>query len=79
MAASWLFLVLPRGADRCQLISRYRCATSNDLASRLQFGATLIEPISFAMDRRMLIGIRQRAEQAAERQPGRETAGLASS
>ena len=65
MAASWLFLVQPRGADGCQLISRYRCATSPDLASRLQFGPTLIEPMSFAMDRHMLIGIRQRAERAA--------------
>jgi len=65
MKASWLFLVQPRGAERCQLISRYRCATSNDVASKLQFGAALIEPISFAMDRRMLIGIKQRAERTS--------------
>lgn len=62
MAASWLFLLEPFGSARCRLISRYRCATSADLASRLQFGPGLIEPVGFAMDRRMLIGIRQRAE-----------------
>jgi hypothetical protein len=79
MAASWLFLVQSRGADRCQLISRYRCATSNDLASRLQFGAAMIEPISFAMDRRMLIGIKQRAEGARGIQSRCATAGAVSS
>jgi hypothetical protein len=71
MKASWLFLIQPRRPGRCQLISRYRCATSNDRASRLQFGAPLIEPISFAMDRRMLIGIKQRAEASEEIRPGR--------
>jgi hypothetical protein len=74
MTASWLFLVEPCGADRCRLISRYRCATSNDLATRLQFGAALIEPISFAMDRRMLIGIKQRAEERAARLQPRQNA-----
>jgi hypothetical protein len=62
MAASWLFYVEPLGARKCRVISRYRCATSDDLASRLQFGAAIIEPIGFAMDRRMLLGIKQRAE-----------------
>ena len=62
IAASWLFLVEPLGPARCRVISRYRCGTSDDLASRIQFGPALIEPVSFAMDRRMLIGIKQRAE-----------------
>lgn len=65
ITASWLFHVEPTGSARCRVISRYRCASSSDLASRLQFGPALIEPISFAMDRRMLIGIRQRAERDA--------------
>ena len=65
MKASWAFLLQPRRSDQCQLISRYRCATSNDLASRLQFGAAFVEPISFAMDRGMLIGIKRRAEGAS--------------
>ncbi|TVZ06584.1 hypothetical protein EAS64_04115 [Trebonia kvetii] len=64
MTASWLFLVEPAGPGRCRVISRYRCDTSGDLLSRLQFGPAIVEPVSFAMDRRMLIGIRQRAERA---------------
>jgi hypothetical protein len=67
MTASWLFLVEPAGPGRCRVISRYRCATSADLASRLQFGPVVVEPIGFAMDRRMLIGLKQRAERSAAR------------
>jgi hypothetical protein len=61
---SWLFLVESLGDDRSRLISRYRCATSDDLATRLQLGPTLVEPIGFAMDRRMLLGIKARVEHA---------------
>jgi hypothetical protein len=61
---SWLFLVEAMYDRRCRVISRYRCATSNRPATRLQFGPTLVEPISFAMDRRMLRGIKARAERA---------------
>jgi hypothetical protein len=34
------------------------------LATRLAFGPTLIEPVGFAMDRRMLLGVKDRAERA---------------
>jgi hypothetical protein len=67
---TWLFLVEPLDQERCRVISRYRCATSDDFATRLQFGPTLVEPVSFAMDRRMLQGIKARAERAAPRQTG---------
>lgn len=60
--ASWLFLVEPVGEGRSRFISRYRCATSDDLASRLGFGPALMEPIGFAMDRRMLLGVKARVE-----------------
>lgn len=79
IAASWLFFVEPLGARRCRLISRYRCASADDLASRLQFGPALLEPIGFAMDRRMLLGVKRLAERArrddepaAVRQPTRQ-------
>jgi hypothetical protein len=65
VAASWLFLVEPLGVDRCRLISRYRCACSGDLSTRISFGPALIEPIGFAMDRRMLLGVKERAEREA--------------
>jgi hypothetical protein len=49
---------------RSRLVSRDRCAISDDLATRLRFGSALLEPIGFAMDRRMLLGVRARAESA---------------
>ena len=62
VAVSWLFFVEPLGERRSRLISRYRCACSEDIATRLSFGPTLVEPVGFAMDRRMLLGIKERAE-----------------
>lgn len=59
--ASWLFFLEPLGPDRCRFISRYRTATSDDLATKLAYGAA-IEPIGFAMDRRMLLGVKARVE-----------------
>ncbi len=61
-AVTWAFLLEPLGAHRCRFVSRYRCATSDDLATRLSLGPTIVEPIGFAMDRRMLLGVKQRAE-----------------
>ena len=49
-------LAVPRRAGRpglCRVISRYRCDTSGDLLTRLQFGPAIIEPVGFAMDRRI--------------------------
>jgi hypothetical protein len=60
-AVSWLFLVEPLGARRSRVISRYRCAFSDHRSMRLSFGPALLEPIGYAMDRRMLLGIRERA------------------
>jgi hypothetical protein len=53
----------PLGPSRCRFISRYRTRTSDDLATRLAYGAA-IEPIGFAMDRRMLLGVKERVERA---------------
>jgi hypothetical protein len=65
VTASWLFQVEPLGEARCSVISRYRADCSDDLVSRLRFGPTLVEPVGFAMDRRMLLGVKQRAERVA--------------
>lgn len=62
VAASWLFLVEETAPGTTRLVSRYRCASSDDLRTRLAFGPALLEPVGSAMDRRMLIGIRGRAE-----------------
>lgn len=61
-ASSWLFFVEPLGDARCRVVSRFRAACSSDLATRLAFGPTFIEPVGFAMDRRMLLGVKERAE-----------------
>lgn len=59
---SWLFLIEPRGEGGCRLVSRYRVLYGDDLKSRLAYGPALIEPISFAMDTKMLTHIRELAE-----------------
>jgi hypothetical protein len=65
--ASWLFYVEPLGERRSRLISRYRAACSDELATRLSFGPTFVEPIGFAMDRRMLLGVKEAAERRRSR------------
>ena len=72
--ATWLFLVEPLGESRSRLVSRYRCATSDDLATRLGFGAGVLEPIGFAMDRRMLLGVKARVESASTKRSSRSFA-----
>jgi hypothetical protein len=71
VAASWLFYLEPLAGRRCRLVSRYRAACSEDLATRLSFGPTLAEPLGFALDRRMLLGVRARVERAAAGGGGR--------
>jgi hypothetical protein len=60
-AASWLLAAEPLGPARTRIVSRYRCATSEDRRTRLTMGPAILEPIGFAMDRRMLIGLARRA------------------
>ena len=62
MEASWLFLVERRGPLHSRFTSRFRCACSADLKTLASFGPTLLEPIGFAMDRKMLLGVKRRAE-----------------
>ena len=61
-SVSWLFLVEPLGEHRARVVSRFRSAYSDRLATRLAMGPAVTEPIGFAMDRRMLLGIKERAE-----------------
>lgn len=65
VAASWLLMVEALGADRCRFVSRFRSACSPDLATRLENGPYVAESIGFVMDRKMLLGVRERAERAA--------------
>jgi hypothetical protein len=64
VTVSWLFQVEPVDEGRCRLLSRYRADCSDDLATRLRFGPALVEPVGFAMDRRLLLGVKERVERA---------------
>jgi hypothetical protein len=60
--ASWLFFVEPLNEGRrARLVSRYRCGAQTEVAMRVAY-PTVIEPIGYVMDRRMLQGIKTRAE-----------------
>jgi len=56
----WSFHVVPAGEGRCRLLSRSRTEVPAQLGMRL---ATRVgEPVTLVMTRRMLLGIKQRAE-----------------
>lgn len=62
---SWLLFLEPLdGGGHTRVVSRFRCACSDDVVTRLQYGPTLVEPIGYAMDRRMLLGLKERVEAA---------------
>lgn len=61
---SWLFWVEPLTDSRCRVISRARYACSDDLVTRLSNGPLLLEPVGFAMDRKMLLGIKALSERS---------------
>ncbi len=58
---TWLWLVEPLDSTHTRFISRNRVNFSNQFKNKLFFGA-LSEPIVFAMDRKMCLGIKKRAE-----------------
>jgi hypothetical protein len=57
--ATWQFILQPRDGNATRLLVRQRLSYSHDLAWLWQ----LTEPIGFVMERKMLLGIRRRAEQ----------------
>jgi hypothetical protein len=59
---SWAFVVEALGDRRSRLFSRDRADHGAGLLARLSYGPSLVEPISFVMDRKMLRGIQWRAE-----------------
>jgi hypothetical protein len=66
---TWIFALVPEGGST-RLISRNRIATAAMApASRLLY-PLLMEPGSLVMERKMLLGIKQRAERLSVPQPG---------
>jgi hypothetical protein len=62
VTVSWLFFVEPLSPVRSRFISRFRCDCSDDFATRIAYGPILTEPVGYVMDRRMLQGVKERAE-----------------
>ena len=68
--ATWAFLVVPVSADRCRMLSRSRTAKGSGVAGvAARIGAELMSPVILLMTRKMLLGIKERAEHQARRPP----------
>ena len=61
--AVWSFHVIPLGPARCRLISRSRSALPRGAA---RLAPWVMEPVTLVMTRKMLLGIKQRAERQAQ-------------
>lgn len=59
----WSFHIRPVGGTRCRLLSRARTETSPDAGLRI--ANRVMEPVTLVMTRRMLHGIKERAERGA--------------
>jgi hypothetical protein len=58
---SWAFVLHPAPADATRLLVRWRSSTPKT-AYDLVFNKYLLEPVHFLMERKMLLGIKKRAE-----------------
>ncbi|HEU4643268.1 MAG TPA: hypothetical protein VFS44_12510 [Gemmatimonadaceae bacterium] len=66
---TWSFALVPVNGNATRLVTRSRCAPPETLRERLTLMA--IEPPAFIMTRKMLLGIKRRAEALARRRaPG---------
>jgi hypothetical protein len=59
---SWGFFVEQVDEERCRLLARYRVDHGPGVLLALFYGPWLVGPIAFVMQRKMLRGIKQRAE-----------------
>ena len=62
VAVSWALLLEPLAGGKTRLVSRFRSSSSSDLTTRVMNGPYFAGSIGFVMDRRMLRGIKDRAE-----------------
>ncbi|MBK9178819.1 MAG: hypothetical protein IPM45_04480 [Acidimicrobiales bacterium] len=63
---SWAFVLEPIDDDRCRLVVRWRSDYLPTVAGRLG-NQYALEPVHFVMERRMLLGIKERAEARVRR------------
>ena len=64
---TWMWFLDQLDERTTRLITWWRSDYNLSLGNRLMFGAFIVEPIGFVMDRKMLLGIKKRAEAAAKR------------
>lgn len=64
---SWGFFLEQAGGDGCRLLARYRVDHGPGVVLSLFYGPWLVGPIAFVMQRKMLRGVKQRAERSADR------------
>lgn len=64
MAVVWTFALSERGDGATRLVERFMLDYNPSAANRVFYGA-LLEPGSFIMERKMLLGIKERAERLA--------------
>jgi hypothetical protein len=60
--STWALVVVPDGHESCRLLSRGRSTHGSLLSERLFFGPTVMEPVTFVMERKMLRTIKLLAE-----------------
>ncbi len=61
-ATTWAFFLDETGDGATRLIARFKSDYNDTLLNKLMFGLPILEPISSLMQRKMLLGIQQRAE-----------------
>ena len=69
---TWLWCVEPIDEHRSRFFSRNRIIYTPSFKNKLMFGL-FMEPIVFAMDRKMCLGIKKRAEKLTKSKPVLET------
>jgi hypothetical protein len=78
-SVSWVFVLEPAACGTTRLVTRSRA--SYDTTSATAMYPVVLDPIAFAMTRRMLLGIKQRAERLAaadaKRRPSSDDASVA--
>ena len=66
-SSSWGFYLDSIDDRATRLIIRWKVSYNPTIKNRLGYGPLLVGPIGFAMDRKMLLGIKKRAEATAKR------------
>jgi len=61
----WMWYLEPSGPEATRLLSRFGTDYNPIFANRLFYGMLFVEPIGFTMSRKMLLGIKRRAEAVA--------------